>query len=686
VYFVAGVASVRGDVNNGDAGAESGEQSPGEAEIESGVNMTDDGIKWVSGDNGVITISATEKSSQIKDYQAHSEGGTDNEAPWCVDAGNVTDIVIADDITNVGAYNIVNITSLNTLTIGSNVTSLPENFCDGAAITTLIIKNKDLYTALNADTDSCKTKAFINGSTITEIKDGSADVNQEQGNGTTTAPATEGEATEDTTEATTEAATATTPSGFSKVGGVDLDGNNNPNIVWTVQDGTLTFTYNENSGGNSYMNSHANDTPYWLDSSKNSLLDTVKNVVIDDNIQFCATGTLKSVLGGLSSIDTLTIGSNVKTVDEAFCEGLDIGEVIVKGDKTSIVQQAFKDCTVGVLDLSSFNETSSGVINTYAIATDTGSGKMMVTLGGVVGNAGTAAERLVRNINDYARSGDCLIQDDSWVAFGSLNGAVMVTQDFSKLPSYYNNGEYYCKKGESSAISDAQQRFLNAVNWDSYKNGTIWPFDISGTAGSANVLIPVPTDWSSRASEIKVLSIDSDGAIEVMGSALETQDGSQYLNVYAKHFSPYALYLPSNNVASTVEDSNNNGNDNDDSDDDDDDDDDSSSTQAIVLSNGNGGNGVNGGVANGNAANGNVANGNAANGNVAGNANLVAANDGNNTVVVQQAAGNSNLSGYDETPKTGKFPVLIFFALVLALMGTGMLLITRPIGRQHARK
>jgi hypothetical protein len=262
----------------------------------------------------------------------------------------------------------------------------------------------------------------------------------------------------------------------------------------------------------------------------------------------------------------------------------------------------------------------------------------------------------------------------------------MVTQDFSKLPSYYNNGEYYCKKGESSAISDAQQRFLNAVNWDSYKNGTIWPFDISGTAGSANVLIPVPTDWSSRASEIKVLSIDSDGAIEVMGSALETQDGSQYLNVYAKHFSPYALYLPSNNVASTVEDSNNNGNDNDDSDDDDDDDDDddSSSTQAIVLSNGNGGNGVNG--VNGGVANGNAANGNAANGNVAGNANLVAANDGNNTVVVQQAAGNSNLSGYDETPKTGKFPVLIFFALVLALMGTGMLLITRPIGRQHARK
>jgi hypothetical protein len=331
------------------------------------------------------------------------------------------------------------------------------------------------------------------------------------------------------------------------------------------------------------------------------------------------------------------------------------------------------------------------VINTYAVATKTGSGKMMVTLGGVVGNAGTAAERLVRSINDYARSGDCFIQDDSWVAFGSLNGAVMVTQDFSKLPSYYNNGEYYCKKGDSSAISASQQRFLNAVNWDSYKYGTIWPFDISGTAGSANVLIPVPTDWSSRASEIKVLSIDSNGAIEVMGSTLETQDGTQYLNVYAKHFSPYALYLPSNNVAGTVEDSNNNENvtvannvsnnqdDSDDSDDDDDDDDDdSSSTQAVVVNNGNGGNG---GVISGNAAN-----GNAANGNVAGNANLVAANDGNNTVVVQQAAGNSNSNGYDETPKTGKFPVLIFFALVLALMGTGMLLITRPIGRQHARK
>ncbi len=430
-------------------------------------------------------------------------------------------------------------------------------------------------------------------------------------------------------------------------------------------------------------------------------------MVIDDNIQFCASGTLKNTLNGLSSLDTLTIGSNVQYVDEAFCEGLDIGEVIVKGDKTSIVQQAFKDCNVGVLDLSSFNEKSSGVIDKYAIATNTGS-KMMVTLGGVVGNAGTAAERLVRSINDYARSGDCLIQDDSWVAFGSLNGAVMVTQDFSKLPSYYNNGEYYCKKGDSSAISAAQKRFLNAVNWDSYKYGTIWPFDISGTAGSANVLIPVPTDWSSRASEIKVLSIDSNGAIEVMGSTLQTQDGSQYLNVYAKHFSPYALYLPSNNVAGTVEDSNNNENvtvannvsnnqddsDDSDDDDDDDDDDDSSSTQAAVVNNGNGGNDGNGSAGNANvaAANGNAANGNAANANVAGNANaggnanLVAANDANNTVVVQQAAGNSNSNGYDETPKTGKFPVLIFFALVLALMGTGMLLITRPIGRQHARK
>lgn len=56
------------------------------------------------------------------------------------------------------------------------------------------------------------------------------------------------------------------------------------------------------------------------------------------------------------------------------------------------------------------------------------------------------------------------------------------------------------------------------------------------------VSVPVPTEWESYASSIKVLTITDSAIAEVQGVDVKTVDGKKYLEFTPPHFSPYALY------------------------------------------------------------------------------------------------------------------------------------------------
>lgn len=56
------------------------------------------------------------------------------------------------------------------------------------------------------------------------------------------------------------------------------------------------------------------------------------------------------------------------------------------------------------------------------------------------------------------------------------------------------------------------------------------------------VSVPVPTEWESYTSSIKVLTITDSAIAEVQGVDVKTVDGKKYLEFTPPHFSPYALY------------------------------------------------------------------------------------------------------------------------------------------------
>ena len=84
---------------------------------------------------------------------------------------------------------------------------------------------------------------------------------------------------------------------------------------------------------------------------------------------------------------------------------------------------------------------------------------------------------------------------------------------------------------------------LDAVHLRAFDiSATVDGTSVSDAIANLKVSVPVPTEWESYASSIKVLTITDSAIAEVQGVDVKTIDGKKYLEFTPPHFSPYALY------------------------------------------------------------------------------------------------------------------------------------------------
>lgn len=131
---------------------------------------------------------------------------------------------------------------------------------------------------------------------------------------------------------------------------------------------------------------------------------------------------------------------------------------------------------------------------------------------------------------------------------------ISITTDFFQGVYQWNinNGSATLATPTSAAATDAFNAFKNTYD-SNYKLDAVHlrAFDISATVdgnsvsdaiANLKVRIPVPTEWESYASSVKVLTITNSAIAEVQGVDVKTVDGKKYLEFTPPHFSPYALY------------------------------------------------------------------------------------------------------------------------------------------------
>ena len=131
---------------------------------------------------------------------------------------------------------------------------------------------------------------------------------------------------------------------------------------------------------------------------------------------------------------------------------------------------------------------------------------------------------------------------------------ITITADYFTFVYQWNigGGSKTFNTPETPQNRDTFDKFVNTHD-SRYKLDAVHlrAFDISATVDGAvvnnqienlKVSVPVPTEWESYASSIKVLTITDSAIAEVQGVDVKTVDGKKYLEFTPPHFSPYALY------------------------------------------------------------------------------------------------------------------------------------------------
>ena len=131
---------------------------------------------------------------------------------------------------------------------------------------------------------------------------------------------------------------------------------------------------------------------------------------------------------------------------------------------------------------------------------------------------------------------------------------ITITADYFTFVYQWNigGGSKTFNTPETPQNRDTFDKFVNTHD-SRYKLDAVHlrAFDISATVDGAvvnnqienlKVSVPVPTEWESYASSIKVLTITDSAIAEVQGVDVKTIDGKKYLEFTPPHFSPYALY------------------------------------------------------------------------------------------------------------------------------------------------
>lgn len=212
---------------------------------------------------------------------------------------------------------------------------------------------------------------------------------------------------------------------------------------------------------------------------------------------------------------------------------------------------------------------------------------------------------------------------------------ITITADYFSFVYQWNiaGGSKTFNTPETPQNRDTFDKFVNTHD-SRYKLDAVHlrAFDISATVDGASVSdaianlkvsVPVPTEWESYASSVKVLTITNSAIAEVEGVDVKTIDGKKYLEFTPPHFSPYALYYANAGETPTTQPT--------------------TSAQQPTTSNGNGNN-----------------------------------NNNNSTTSYTQATTKAPGGGLDNTPNTGVKDVMwILIPAATMLLGVGIVVLAR---------
>lgn len=462
------------------------------------VGGVDGGIKWTISEKTLTIEPAGEdatggiENGVMKNYNSFPTDSTGGKTPWgrSAEYGNVEKIVVENGVTSIGNKAFGNSGTASkkefeSVVIKSDVASIGKfAFCNTT------IKNIEFY-GLGLQSGNIDPTAFVSSS---GGSDWFININN--------------------------------LSCYKKTGGVY-------EYFSTFNAGDITFE----NGNKTVKQSNININCYNVVVSSTNLLGDDDKVYVQYN--------------EADEIEADTNGSNVPSDDvlRAFYNSEsynDLSKLKLFNITMSDSNAAVKEATLKVPVPSTWSETSK--IKLLAYNGNGGENSISVVSGTTFGTIDDK-KYISFTTNDYR----------TYALYYDYNEnpqtEISITTDFFQGVFQWNinNGSATLATPTSAAATEAYNKFVS-VNDSKYKLDAVHlrVFDISAKIDGAEqsskienlkVRIPVPSEWESYASSVKVITIkDANTIEEVEGVEVKTVDGKKYLEFTPPHFSPYALY------------------------------------------------------------------------------------------------------------------------------------------------
>ena len=453
-------------------------------------NGIDGGIEWTIS-NGTLTIKAAgtpeegSTSGYMNDYKYNSP-----KAPWILSTeyGSVSEVIIEDDVKKIGnkAFGYQTDTkAFRSVTIGSGVESIGQEAFHNALISKLVAYNTNLrYDAEDANVCSLKLDAFLSKNAEGKVYVAVDDVYCYEGS--------------------------------------------------TVKYYFTAFLQESFDKVENFERRDINIYPLYIELSSVNLLDDVHDEV-DFNLSIEPDTWRKA--------ETNTNDTIPSSVLSAFiADGKDVSKLRLFNVSISDPSSPVDTVKLKVPVPGAWSQTGS--VKVFAYNESENSGITEVT-GSLVDDNKYIAFDVKMNVS-YA-----LYYDYS---NATPQTDITITADYFTFVYHWNvgGGSKTFNTPETPQNRDTFDKFVNTHD-SRYKLDAVHlrAFDISakidGVEQSSKienlkVSVPVPTEWESYASSIKVLTITNSAIAEVEGVEVKTVDGKKYLEFTPPHFSPYALY------------------------------------------------------------------------------------------------------------------------------------------------
>ena len=454
------------------------------------VSGVDGGIEWTIS-NGTLTIKAAgtpeegSTSGYMSDYKYNSP-----KAPWILSTeyGSVSEVIIEDDVKKIGnkAFGYQTDTkAFSSVTIGSGVESIGQEAFHNALISKLVAYNTNLrYDAEDANVCSLKLDAFLSKNTEGKVYVAVDDVYCYEGS--------------------------------------------------TVKYYFSAFLQESFDKVENFERRDINIYPLYIELSSVNLLDDV-NDEVDFNL------SIEPDTWRIAETNTNdTIPSSV--LSAFIADGKDVSKLRLFSVSISDPSSPVDTVKLKVPVPGAWSQTGS--VKVFAYNESENSGITEVTSSLVDENKYIVFD--VKMNVSYA-----LYYDYS---NATPQTDITITADYFTFVYQWNigGGSKTFNTPETPQNRDTFDKFVNTHD-SRYKLDAVHlrAFDISATVDGAavnnqienlKVSVPVPTEWESYASSIKVLTITDSAIAEVQGVDVKTIDGKKYLEFTPPHFSPYALY------------------------------------------------------------------------------------------------------------------------------------------------